>query len=329
MICGRVWICPVCAANITEGRKNEIALAMRSFPGTVFLSTFTLQHHLDNKLSDLAGDLKDVYRTMKEGGWWKRFVNRWGVVGSICSFEVTVSSENGWHPHLHTLFFSTKRVDELPREIIQSELESRFIDLMAKKGRYVMQNLGVEVEKGLGAMEDGDEALKLYVGKWGLSSEVAKSGSKTGRAGGKAIHYSPFQLLDLVADGDKQAAKWFIEYAKATNRMHQLEWSRGLRKKLGLSEREKTDEELAAEKEISDQVEERIVRDFWFVKNAHAQAQVINRCEEEGLDEAMELVQQIKRDYYQFWKMTGLRMGGYFDNPPPEQIKPPDGPGGP
>ena len=56
MICGSVWTCPVCAAKISERRKNELhqaTTAHKSEGGYLAMLTLTVRHSKSDKLGTL------------------------------------------------------------------------------------------------------------------------------------------------------------------------------------------------------------------------------------------------------------------------------------
>lgn len=246
-VCGSVWHDPVCASKITERRREELAKGIGKWKGSIFMGTFTLQHTRDDRLVELRDYLKDAYRGVKSGKWWIGFERRFSVVGSVNGFESTVSRFNGWHPHLHVLFFSETSPDELDTEKAEAELSRKFSAILEKRGRYVSGVYGVRVESAVDAQSDGDQALKKYISKWGLDSELAKSPVKNARRENGIEHFSPFQLLEVYASGKKWAGGLFQEYAKAMKGARQLRYSPGLRELLGLDAEEQSDEELAQE----------------------------------------------------------------------------------
>jgi hypothetical protein len=247
MVCGSVWFCPVCASKITERRRAELEQGNRNWKGSIFLTSFTQQHSRQDDFGELTNDLIEGLRSLRSGRWYQTFEKKYGIVGDVNSLDATVSQAAGWHPHKHFLFYSTLPADQLDREAIETELSTRFIHIMEKRGRYVSAVYGVKVETPCDSQDEKDQALKLYVAKWGLEAEIAKGPVKNGRVENGVQHYSPFQLLELAGMGDKQAAAWFIEYAKVMKGRKQLVWSRGLRELLGLNRVEKSDEELAQE----------------------------------------------------------------------------------
>lgn len=234
VVCGSVWICPVCAARITERRRLELtnALVMARQKGLIpILVTVTFQHRRSDLLKDLLKVLSKAWSKVQAGEPWKRIKSQFGIVGSVSGLETTWGFANGWHPHKHILFFC--RLNRIDKTRLEAVISERWRSKLGELGHYANEFIGVNVKIG-------NEAAGDYIAKWGLDFELAKSPVKKGRVGG----YSPFQLLQLTNEGKAWSSKLFIEYAKAMKGHKQLFWSRGLRELLGLA-REQTDEELA------------------------------------------------------------------------------------
>ena len=56
MLCGSVWVCPLCAAKICERRRSELEQAIAyciANGGTVYLATYTVAHKQHDKLSEI------------------------------------------------------------------------------------------------------------------------------------------------------------------------------------------------------------------------------------------------------------------------------------
>ncbi|MFD0256397.1 hypothetical protein ACFVGX_36450 [Streptomyces sp. NPDC127113] len=132
MRCGRIWLCPVCAASIRHKRAEEITTAVVEWikrGGTAYLVTFTARHGHTDRLADLMDALQGTrktadaprrpgaYQRLITGGTWAgrrstdgdRHTDRDGIrdrigyVGMIRATEITVGQAHGWHPHLHTI----------------------------------------------------------------------------------------------------------------------------------------------------------------------------------------------------------------------------------
>ena len=251
MTCGSVWVCPVCAAKITERRRQELSQALEGGEYHLVLATFTFQHSRADGLRELRDYLNDAYRRVIRGAPWQRVRARYGLVGYVGAQEITHGA-NGWHPHKHVLYICDRELSASEVDAFQSWVSARFERFLAKMGRYASSIHGVQVQAG------GD-ALARYVSKWGLVEELTKSPVKSGKGG-----RSPFELLDAFAAGDVQAGALFREYAEAMKGSKQLTWSDGLRELLAAGE-ELSDLELAKLEEEEAEVLVSLTRDQWRV----------------------------------------------------------------
>lgn len=245
MTCASVWMCPICAAKITERRRRELE-GINTTELSSFMVTLTMQHNQGERLRIIQGHLSEAWRKMKSGEWWQKFQSEFLIMGSVTGTEVTYGA-NGWHPHKHVLVWSRLPGDRVDVDEIRDRLSKRFEHILSKAGRYVSELHGVDVRKG-------DQLVAEYVAKfghepkdqsWSLAAELAKAPAKIGQNGD---HYTPFQLLDLYLAGDHQAGKLFREYAITMKGQKQLVWSRHTRELFGLDD-ELSDEEIAAQQE--------------------------------------------------------------------------------
>ncbi|MFF3891570.1 hypothetical protein [Streptomyces sp. NPDC001914] len=140
MRCGRIWLCPVCAATIRHKRAEEITEAVVEWikqGGTAYLVTFTARHASKDRLADLMDALQGTrktpdaprkpgaYQRLITGGTWAgrkatdghRHTDREGIrdrigfIGMIRATEVTVGQAAGWHPHIHAIVLVGGTVD--------------------------------------------------------------------------------------------------------------------------------------------------------------------------------------------------------------------------
>lgn len=229
--CGSAWVCPVCSAKISETRRAELREALAVAGVAVTMLTVTLQHHKGERLADVLGVLREGWKRTKAGRGWQGIKSRFALFGYVTALEVTHGGA-GWHPHLHVLLWGERALSEVERAELQAEVAGRFGGYVAALGGYVSRFHGVEVSS--------PEAARDYAVKWGLAEEVSKTASKAG--GGR----NPWQLLRSVLEGDAAAGALFSEYAAAMRGRHQLQWSRGLRERLGFGA-VLPDDEAAAE----------------------------------------------------------------------------------
>jgi hypothetical protein len=229
-------MCPVCAAKISERRRVELGQALEGWKaqgGYTYLLTLTVPHYQGCRAFGLLDTTLDLVKRFWSGRG-RASSQIPGYVGQVRALEVT-HGENGWHPHVHVLLFTTS---ELGRGVMQS-LYDRWAGLVVRSG------LGTPNQHAL-TLQDGSEAAK-YVGKWGLSEELTKAHIKQARKAGR----TPFALLADYLEGDERAGELFREFALAFKGRRQLVWSRGLRELLGLV-KEQSDEEIAATIEAKD-----------------------------------------------------------------------------
>jgi hypothetical protein len=244
MVCGRVWVCPVCAVRIAERRREELTAALREAKArgwVVLLASYTFSHGRGDELCSTLGRFLAAQRSMTGNRPYKRLCARYGVRGAIKSLEVTWGVANGWHPHAHVLLFLDRDVGYLGA--FRRELYAVWSGAAARQGLAMTEARGLDVRATWGAVED-------YVAKWGhepkgrpwgAEDELVKAHSKRGRG----ERYTPWDLLRWLRDtGEAQPAALFREYARAFKGRHQLEWSKGLRGELGVMA-ERSDEELA------------------------------------------------------------------------------------
>lgn len=264
MRCGRVWVCPVCAAKISETRRtelNDLLLAARvvvfsnnpNIPDNYYprwfmtMLTYTIQHKPNESAVEVLARLDQAWKRHWSGEWAQNFRKRFYVVGTLRALEMTHGAE-GWHPHYHMLQFH----DSWLREKIgtapdfqpsQPEMLNlariHWSDSALKVGGYADPTIGVALSVGEVAYypikADAERDLK----RWGMTSEITKQTVKRGKAENRSLT----DLLIDAAKGDQLAAEFWREGTSALEGHKQLEPSKGLWIMLG--RRLKSEEEAA------------------------------------------------------------------------------------
>lgn len=248
-VCGSVWSCPVCSAKISELRKGELQTAIDTHAaagGAMYLFTYTFSHNRLDDLSALLGSqssrsgLADALRRFRNARAYKAALREFGFVGSVRCLEVTYSDQNGWHPHIHELWFVT---DPVPTRSL-SRLKASLFDLWLSACRDSGLGLpnrkhGLDVRRSLSAAE--------YLAKfgrsqnWGSSSELTKSHVKHGRQS-----LTPWDFLRLHPDNPELYGFLFHQYVYAFFGLRQLFWTPGLKAAFGIGE---ISDQAAAESE--------------------------------------------------------------------------------
>lgn len=291
--CGSVWQCAVCAAKISERRRGELSRAVgawttpghlgyrkegghwiedRREPGRVLLVTFTVQHERGDSVEWVVDGLLEARRRLRSGRMGEELRERAGLRGSVRALEVT-HGQNGWHPHVHELWF-------VRPDVSLNGLQGYLGDVW---GRSV-QAAGLRGVNEHGAdLRFADLDVAGYVSKfgytrtWGPEHELAKVVSKRGRGSNR----TPVDLLTAYHCGrDEGAGGHWSVYARAFKGKRQLVWSSGLRSMLGLGA-EQTDEEVAAAVETYSVLLASLTRQQWLVileQDARADVLEVARC---------------------------------------------------
>jgi len=234
-VCGSVWMCPVCAAKVSERRRKELSSAITQHTGNggqVAMLTLTVRHTYEDDLYELKLRLAKAMTRFQSGKRASSLRQRIGLIGSVRAFELTHGG-NGWHPHFHILLFyeNWQKLDDLKQEYI-----ALWKVACAANGLESM-------EQGISLQNAQDAAY--YASKWGAESEMTKSYAK--RGGGEKGR-TPFDILrDYLADPSDRDRLLFTTYAKIFKGTRQLYWSPGLKARFDLQDL--TDEQIATKKE--------------------------------------------------------------------------------
>jgi hypothetical protein len=265
LICGSVWLCPLCSAKISERRREELTRAITSHiagQGAVYMATYTISHSRFDNLSCLLQTFLRARKRLKQGEYAQRRKQGFGVAGTISVLEATWSVLNHWHPHVHELVFTVRYDTDMSR--YEAESRTACCQAAAREGMRMNEH-GYRLDRTFGAVADyiakfGREPLGM---PWGVEAEMTKGHLKHGR--GPVEHFTPFGVLYQVYQGREDLIPVFKEYARRFKGRHQLTWSAGLRKRLLGEEQEKTDEELAAEEREEAVLLGRLTRRQWRV----------------------------------------------------------------
>lgn len=265
--CGNIWTCPVCAAKVAEARRAELnagLVAHLGNGGAAYLLTLTFPHEADHPIAELLEKLGKARQRLQNSRTWKNAMEEAGRIGSVASMEITISQENGWHPHLHLLIFAAPQgFGEGEPVNGQGDLDSATIGALKRAWVNILLKTGLGDQRKITDMmqhalnvRGGNQAAE-YIAKygrderWGQSSEMTRHYAKQGSAGERdgLLHFTPFQLLTWAGNGDEWATRKFIEYSSAIEGKRAVTWSPGLKKSLGVNS-DQTDEEIAADDSV-------------------------------------------------------------------------------
>lgn len=232
--CGNSAVCPVCSGVIYDRRRAEVAATLNHARASGWRSLFitlTAAHTSETALEPFLDALGEAMRLVYEGSPWTRFKRSCGYVGSIKGLEITRGG-HGWHPHYHLLWFC-ERGDV-------SEVQA-YVD---RAWASALGRVGLSGLKGVRAVvKDSSMTADEYIAKfdrvrgWDLDAELTMWARKEG-ATQKGL--TPWDFLRIGLAGDagsadvQQARALFREYAAAIRGKHPLQFSPGLKARVGL-----------------------------------------------------------------------------------------------
>lgn len=267
--CNSVWLCPVCAPQIAAGRRDELQEAIdttvRKDCG-VMLVTLTFPHGAGDVLADILERFGKAQRYFKSGRAAAALRDRIGFIGEVRTLEVT-HGLNGWHPHAHSLWFTSQKLSQEQIDELSGELYQAWLRACLKAGLPEPSRAhGVDIRNARYAGE--------YVAKWGFATELALHTNKRGKK--ESAGKTPWELLEAATAGDQRAGWLWREFALAFRGKRQLFWSRGLRERLSLAE-ERSDEQLLLELDRRAEQVAVLDLDTWYViRRARAQEYVLH-----------------------------------------------------
>ena len=287
MRCANAWGCPVCAAIISEHRKNEVKEAMdwwKAQGGSVLLLTLTVPHYSHTDIKQLKKDLKKAYSKFFKGvRASQNLFSKWMIEHYISCFEIT-HGENGFHPHYHILLFVPYAVGIGSHIGMEQDMYAVWKDCCTKSG------LDEPSEKHGLHLQAGNDAAN-YVAKWGLEHEMTKGHVKKGKKESR----TPFDILRSYQEsGDETEAKLFRLYYFAFKGQRQLNWSKGLKKLSSKGQEEKTDQEIVDD---TDNVAEMLFKldiEIWHaIRQQGKQGELLVAvAEDQTLKKPIELIRQ-------------------------------------
>ena len=296
--CGRIWLCPVCAAKIRVRRGDEVAEGVGRHiigGGGAYFVTATLPHEHGDALAASLGVLTKTWRHLTNGKRYQSEKERFGILGTIKAIEVT-HGRNGWHPHIHAVIL-TSRILEIPElGDWYGRMDGRWALGLVRNGwnagkqPYRFKLLPVDVS-------NGSNRLAAYVTKVqdsGLGNELARADMKSGRKSSR----TPFEILaDFGNDALADDLELWWEYEKATAGRSAIRWSKGLRALLLPDQDEQTDEEVAAEEHDGESIAV-LARNLWhhIRQIPGAEVAVLEAVETAGFDGLIRTLMRYRLD---------------------------------
>lgn len=247
--CGSVWACPVCNSKINAVRRLELGVMASTAEAQGMGMAFgakTIRHRANQRLAGLWPHQSSTWNAVTVDKTVRKLRDALGFHGYARAAEVTIGL-NGWHPHIHPLYFFEKPVTAWQLEDLHAAEISAWVNKAERLGLQAPLSEAQHLHTVSG--DGAAESLGQYFTKNGTQAadsvawELTSTQTKTGRRYAKTV--SPWILLAGARSGDADALDLWREYEKASKGKRALTYSRGLRKGFGLDV-EATDEEVAA-----------------------------------------------------------------------------------
>ena len=146
MLCGSIWVCPICGTIIRHERAHEVALAIgehaerlrqkaaddwqqehegQQLPpqlavsdgfGFYVFGTLTIRHDLLMPLDMTLDAIMKGWSKLINGKPWKKAAEKYHIRGYVRAVEITYGLAAGWHPHIHFVLFLDGDMDDDQRE---------------------------------------------------------------------------------------------------------------------------------------------------------------------------------------------------------------------
>jgi hypothetical protein len=224
--------CPVCATYLYARRAEEITHGCelwRLSGGQVLMGTFTTRHAISDDIRTVQRGVSEAWRKLRAGRKGQALWASLGVVHTVRAIEVTHGA-NGWHVHIHCLFFvqgwawldARSRLSERWEESVSQTMGSRHAPTFEHGVRLTISS------------------SDKYIAKLGL--ELASITTKEASNG----HRTPWQIAQSAAEGCEADRILWRDYSAAMLGRQRLTWSAHARRSLGL---ERTRDELATMKQ--------------------------------------------------------------------------------
>lgn len=278
-VCGSVWICPVCAAKISERRRKEMEIAFdthKKEDGKIALLTLTFSHKKNDRLIDMMENFGQATQKLFRGREFSEIRDEMGLIGRIRVYEVT-HGFNGFHPHVHIALFYTNDID---LNLIKNRMYQLWERACFKSGLITSRKHGLDLQDGKEA-----EAYLSKHGNWSIEQELSKAHIKKA----KNESMTPFDFLrEYLKNEDEKYLRLFQEYAECFKGKRQVQWSKGLKKRFIIDD--KSDEELAKEKtEEADVLGILTYEDWKQILRTDSRSKLLDRIERFGFDTAIKL----------------------------------------
>jgi len=239
--CGNMFACPTCTAKAMQKLAAQIDAGIDKLRNEYFgiMVTLTIPHLYYMKNRETTDILYQTFQRFRLAAKSSRpnpvrtMFRELGIIHWIAVCEYTFG-KNGWHPHFHCIFWCKrdKAKDVLKYEKFLNDwwlkrakkytleywIKNKLHFKTEEKMVSTVNNLYDKAEKSAGVLIGKTKTGKVrealsgsYISGWGANHELTGLKLKTA----KLDHYTPYQILELAAMGDKFFEKLWVHFVLA------------------------------------------------------------------------------------------------------------------
>lgn len=224
--CASVHSCPLCAPIIMAKRGPEVVQAVGQMGhGRTYLATFTLRHAERMPLRLLRKLLASAYGELKAGRTGARLKHRVGHRGDLRSAEQTHGT-NGWHPHLHALWFSGRSMSDTEMRLHLSARWRVCVVRAFQRMRTLVRDIRMAVRLDEDLSEFEARCARVFGGWYCATGDIAEAAERVAddlrKLGGvenvlpDAVHGVDVRKTDGKKDTAYYLAKLGLEVTSVT-----------------------------------------------------------------------------------------------------------------
>ncbi len=163
--CRKFWSCPSCANSRRIEDATTITAAVQGYRNElagrrVYLVTLTVPHTAGQSLKSLRTGVTTAYWKALSGKRFKLLRARHAIRATLRRLEVTHSSLNGWHPHIHALWFTERPWGAEELSTFADTIRAYFGHALEAQGLEAPAPWCVDVQE---AVDPGDYLAKMGV----------------------------------------------------------------------------------------------------------------------------------------------------------------------
>ena len=110
--CGKIKECPICRERVADYKRHQMLKTQEEClkdGGSLFLITGTVKHKKSDSLKFSQNTLRTAVRKLKKQKGWRKLLEQ-SSHPTRTVFECTYSEKNGYHPHVHMMFFADNQI---------------------------------------------------------------------------------------------------------------------------------------------------------------------------------------------------------------------------